>query len=123
MASSIVNHDAVQGETFLPGQIFVFGGFALRANSLGHLEQIESYAPGHQVRFGSLSYTADLRGDLIFDGFGPMSDAPYSCDKHDVTLSSDNVREIASATTPSINPEQVAPSESGGIDPTMEAAL
>ena len=35
------------GETFLPGQIFVFGGFALRANSLGHLEQIESYAPGH----------------------------------------------------------------------------
>ena len=47
MASSIINHDAVQGETFLPGQIFVFGGFALRANSLGHLEQIESYAPGH----------------------------------------------------------------------------
>ena len=47
MASSIINHDAVQGETFLPGQIFVFDGFALRANSLGHLEQIESYAPGH----------------------------------------------------------------------------
>ena len=45
MASSIVNHDAVQGETFLPGRIFVFGCFALRANSLGHLEQIESYAP------------------------------------------------------------------------------
>ena len=46
MASSIINDDAVQVETFLPGQIFVFGGFALRANSLGHLEQIESYAPG-----------------------------------------------------------------------------
>ena len=43
MASSTNN--AVQGETFLPGQIFVFGGFALRANSLGHLEQIESYVP------------------------------------------------------------------------------
>ena len=42
MASS--NNNAVQGETFLPGQIFMFGGFALRANSLGHLEQIESYA-------------------------------------------------------------------------------
>ena len=27
MAPSIVNNDAVQGETFLPGQIFVFGGF------------------------------------------------------------------------------------------------
>ena len=41
MASSIVNN-TVQGETFLPGQIFVFGGFALRANSLGQLEQIDS---------------------------------------------------------------------------------
>ena len=36
--------EAVQGETLLPGQNFIFGGFALRANSLGHLEQIESYA-------------------------------------------------------------------------------
>ena len=50
MAPSIVNNNAVQGETFSPGQIFVFGSFALRANSLGHLEQIESYAPGRQVR-------------------------------------------------------------------------
>ena len=70
MASSIKNN-TVRGETFLPGQIFVFGGFILRANSLGHLEQIESYAPGHQVRFGSLNYMADILGDLIFDGFEP----------------------------------------------------
>ena len=76
MAPSIINNDAVQGETFLPGQIFVFGGFALRANSLGHLEQIESYATGRQVRFGSLNYTADIRGDLIFDGFEPLPCAP-----------------------------------------------
>ena len=47
MAPSIIVSDEVQGETFLPGHIFVFGSFALRANSLGHLEQIESYAPGH----------------------------------------------------------------------------
>ena len=69
MAPTIIDSDAVQGETFLPRQIFVFRGFALRANSLGHLEQIDSYAPGHQVRFGSLNYTTDIRGDLIFDGF------------------------------------------------------
>ena len=69
MAPSIVDSDAVQGETFLPGQIFVFGAFVLRANSLGHLEQIDSYALGHQVRFGSLNYVADIRGDLIFNGF------------------------------------------------------
>ena len=53
MDPTIIDSDAVQGETFLPGQVFVFGGFALRANSLGHLEQIESYAPGRQVRFES----------------------------------------------------------------------
>ena len=46
MAPSITYGDAVQGETFLPGQIFVFGGFVLRTNSLGYLEQIESYALG-----------------------------------------------------------------------------
>ena len=62
---------------FLPGQIFVFGGFALQANLLGHREQIESYAPGHQVRFGSLYYTADIRGDLIFDGFEPLPSAAH----------------------------------------------
>ena len=65
MASLIINHDAIQGETFLLGQIFIFGGFALQANSLGHLEQIDSYAPGHQVRFGNLKYIADIHKDLI----------------------------------------------------------
>ena len=69
MAPSIVNNDDACGETFLPGQIFVFGGFALWANTFGHLEQIESYAPGHQVRLGSLNYIADICGDLIFAGF------------------------------------------------------
>ena len=81
MAPTIIDSDAVQGETFLPGQIFVFGGFALRANSLSHLEQIESYAPGHPVRFGSLHYTADIRGDLIFDGFEPLPCAPHGHDE------------------------------------------
>ena len=60
---------------FSPEKIFVFGGFALRANSLGHLEQIESYAPGHQVRFGNLNYMADVRGDLIFNGLEPLPSA------------------------------------------------
>ena len=68
----------------------MFGGFALWANSLGHLEQIESYAPGHQVRFGNLNYTADIRGDLIFDGFEPTAAAPCHLDEHDLNLSSDH---------------------------------
>ena len=89
MASSTIINDAVQGETFLPGQIFVFGGFALRANSLGHLEQIESYAPGHQVKFGSLNFTADIHGDLISDGFEPMTVVLSHHDEHDLNLSLD----------------------------------
>ena len=107
MAPSIINNDAVQGETFLPGQIFVFGGFAPRANSLGHLEQIESYAPGHQVRFGSLNYTADIRGELIFDGFEPMSCALHNHDEHGLDLLSNKAQDITPAVAPDLNPEKV----------------
>ena len=103
MAPSIINN-TVQGETFLPGQIFVFGGFALRANLLGHLEQIDSYAPGHQVRFGNLNYTADIRGDLIFDGFGPAPGAPDSLDEHGLDLLSDSARDIIPEAAPDLNP-------------------
>ena len=105
MAPTIIDSDAVQGETFLPGQIFVFGGFALRANSLGHLEQIESYAPGHQVRFGSLNYMADIRGDLIFDGFEPLPCASRGHDEYDLALPSDSVQEIAQAAASTLNSE------------------
>ena len=95
MASLIINHDAVQGETFLPGQIFVFGGFAPRANSLGHLEQIESYAPGHQVRFGSLNYMADIYGDSIFDEFEPRLSVPHCREGHDLALPPDSAQSAA----------------------------
>ena len=60
MAPSIIYNGTALGDIFLPGQIFVFGGFALRANSLGHLEQIDSYAPGHQISFGNLDYVTDI---------------------------------------------------------------
>ena len=122
MAPSIINNDAVQGETFLPEQNFVFGGFALRANSLGHLEHIKSYAPGHQVRFGSLNYTADIRGDLIFDGFEPRPGAPHCHDGHDLALSSDNAQSVAQVSAPTISSEPTAPVGDGRLDATPEAA-
>ena len=116
MASPTFNHAAL-GENFLPGQIFVFGGFALRAHSLGHLEQIDSYAPGHQVMFGNLNYTADIHGDLIFDGFGLVSGAPNNHGEHDLDLQSDSIRNITPATAPDFFPEQVMSSEDGWMDP------
>ena len=60
MAPSIIYNNAVGKEIFLPDQIFVFGGFALRANLVDHLEQIDSYAPDHQINFGNLNYVADI---------------------------------------------------------------
>ena len=104
MASPTFNN-AVLGETFPPGQIFVFGGFALRANSLGHLEQIDSYAPGHQVRFGSLNYISDIRGDLIFNGFETAAIAPPRSDEHDLNPSSDQILGRVPVTATTLDPE------------------
>lgn len=70
-----------------------------------------------------MNYIADIRGDLIFDGFEPMSGASHNHDEHDLALSLDGVWEITPTTTPALNPEQIAPSEDGWIDPAMEAAL
>ena len=123
MAPSIINNNAVQGETFLPGHIFVFGGFALRANSLGHLEQIESYAPGHQVRFGSLNYTADIRGDLIFDGFEPQPSAPHCHDGHDLALPPDSALEAAQESAPTLNSEPTVSIEGGWLDAASGPAI
>ena len=123
MAPTIVNSDTVQGETFLPGQIFVFGGFALRANSLGRLEQIESYAPSRQVRFGSLNYTADIRGDLILDGFEPLPSAPHCHDEHDLALPPSSALEAAPASASTLNSEPTALIEDGWLDAASGAVI
>ena len=107
MAPSIIYNDAIQGETFLPGQIFLFGGFVLWANLLGHLEQIDSYAPGHQVRFGSMNYVADIRGDLIFNGFETAVIAPPHSDEHDLNLSPDHIQRMVPAAATSLELEQI----------------
>ena len=69
-----------------------------------------------------MNYTADIRGDLISEGFEPMSGAPHSHDEHDLALLLDGVREIAPMPAPVLNPEQIVPSEDGWMDPAMEAA-
>ena len=122
MASPIINSDAIQGETFLPGQTVIFGGFALRANSLGHLEQIESYALGCQVRFGSLNFMADIRGDLIFNGFEPQPSAPHCHDGHDLALLPDSALKAAHESAPIFTSEPAAQIEDGWLDTASGAA-
>ena len=56
MARLFTDDYPLSRETFLPGQVFVFGGFVLHANLIGRLEQVDSYAPGHQIRFENLNY-------------------------------------------------------------------
>ena len=105
MASSTIINDAVQGETFVARQVFGCGRFARRANSLARLEQIESYAPGHQVRFRSFNYVAYIRGHLIFAGFETVVAAPGHPDDHDLNLSSGRIQEIAPVSAPALDPE------------------
>ena len=102
------------------------------------LEQIESYAPGHQVRFGSLNYTANIRGDLIFDGFEPQSSAPHCHDGHDLALQPDSNLDAAHESAPIFNSELAAQrimlvfgsiaaenttSMAGSIHPSMDGAI
>src|SRR4051812_33815486 len=55
MAPLIINNDEVRGETFLPGQIFVFGGFALPLLGKGLLMELTLMA--HQTCGAPLLYT------------------------------------------------------------------
>ena len=103
MAPSIIYKNVALGEVCLPGQIPVFGGFALQANSIGHLDQIDSYAPGHQISFGNLDYVADIRGDLIFQGFATPTSA-LALDPELIARSEDGLPEpagLSTATKPS----------------------
>ena len=63
----------------------------------------------------------DIRGDLIFNGFGPAPGAPDSHDEHGLDLLSDNARDIAPAGAPDLNPEQIALPEDGWMNPASEA--
>ena len=64
---------------------------------------------------------ADIRGDLIFDGFEPLPCASHGHDEYDLALPSDSVQEIAPAAAPTLNLEPVAPSADGWMDPATEA--
>ena len=41
-----------------PG-LFTFGSIVLHADPTGHLDQVDSFAPEQEIRFGNLEYVAD----------------------------------------------------------------
>ena len=84
---------------FYPRAKFLYLTASLHANSVGHLKQIDSYAPGHQISFGNLNYATDIRGDLIFKGF------------------------TAPTAALALDPEQTTRSEDGNIEPARLPAV
>ena len=75
--------------------------------------------PGHLVRFGSLNYVADIRGDLIFDGFETTTTAPCHHDEHDINLSLVHVQELVPVAALALDPEKIAPSKDGKFNPSV----
>ena len=106
-----------------PVQIFVFGGFALHANSIGRLEQIDSYAPGHQISFGNLNYVVDIRGELVFDGFLASASAPRLHEGRPSDTPSDPAQESTLVPALALDPEQAVRSEDGSLEPAGLSAL
>ena len=76
-----------------------------------------------QVRFGSLNYTADIRGDLIFDGFEPQPSVPHCLDGHDTALPLNSALEVAHASVLTIDSEPTAPIEDQRLDAASRAAI
>ena len=66
---------------------------------------------------------ADIRGDLIFDGFEPLPSAPHCHDEHDLALPPNSALEAAPASASTLNSEPTVPIEDGWLDTASGAAI
>ena len=69
-----------------------------------------------------MNYTANIRGDLIFDGFEPQPSALHCHDGHDLALLPDSALEAAHESAPTLNSELTAQIEHGWLDTASGAA-
>ena len=69
-----------------------------------------------------MNYTADVRGDLIFDGFEPQPSAPHCHDGHDLALQPDSALEATHQPAPTLDSEPAAQIEDGWLDTASGAA-
>ena len=73
--------------------------------------------PGHQTRFGNLKYVADIRRDIIFEGF--VGSVAALC-PHQEGFSDPLLDPIQGSTlipAPALDPGRVVSSEDGSISP------
>ena len=70
-----------------------------------------------------MNYTADIRGDLIFDGFERRPGAPHCHDGHDLALPPNSAQEAAPESAPTLSSESTAPIEDGWLDTASGAAI
>ena len=70
-----------------------------------------------------MNYTADIRGDLIFDGFEPQSGAPHCRDGYDLALPPNSTPEVAPASAPTLSSDPTAPIEDRWLDTASGAAV
>src|SRR3954465_14465503 len=66
---------------------------------------------------------ADIRGDLIFDGFEPQPSAPHCLDGHDLALPPNSALEAAHASVLTLKSEPAAPIEDEPLDAASGAAI
>src|SRR4051812_35137961 len=71
---------------------------------------------------GSVNYTADIRGDLIFDGFEPQPSTPHCLDGHDLALPPNSALVAAHSSVPTLNSEPAAPIKDERLDAASGAA-
>ena len=69
-----------------------------------------------------MNFTADIRGDLILDGFEPQPSVPHCHGEHDLALQPDSTLEAALETTPIFNSEPAPQIEDGCLDTASGAA-
>ena len=69
-----------------------------------------------------MNYTADIRGDLIFDEFEPQPGAPHCHDGYDLALPPDSAQSAAQVSAPTLSSEPTAPVGDGRLDAAPGAA-
>ena len=70
-----------------------------------------------------MNYIADIRGDLIFDGFEPWPSVPHYPDGHDLTLPPDSAQSAAQVSAPIISSEPTVLVGDGRLDATPVATI